>query len=55
MVKYFGTVLEVGKYVNEVRWRWTEYFEQMVNVEHVREVIINVGDDRRMRMLGELN
>ena len=33
----------------------TEYFEQVLNVDDVREASINVVCYRRMPMLGELN
>ena len=37
------------------RWRrWTEYFQQVLNVEDVREANLNVVGDR-MPMLGEVN
>ena len=32
----------------EVRRRWAEYFEQVLNVEDVREANINVTGDWRM-------
>ena len=35
--------------------RWTEYFEQVLNVADVREVNINVVGNWRMSMLGNLN
>ena len=34
---------------------WAEYFEQVLNVEDVREANINVVVNRRMPVLGELN
>ena len=46
-----GQILREGV---EVRRRWAEYFEQVLNVEDVREANINVVGDR-MPMLGELN
>ena len=39
----------------EVRRRWAEYFEQVLNVADVREANINVVGNRRTPMLGELN
>ena len=39
----------------EVSRRWAEYFEQVLNVEDVREVNINVVGDRWMPVLGDLN
>ena len=33
---------------DKVKMRWAEYFEQALNVEDVREVNINVDDDRQM-------
>ena len=36
----------------EVRRRWAEYFEQVLNVEDVREANVNVVGDR-MRTLGQ--
>ena len=38
-----------------MRKRWKEYFEQIQNMEDVREANINVVGDRRMPVLGELN
>ena len=39
----------------EVRRRWAEYYEQVLNVADVREANINVVGDSRMPVLGELN
>ena len=39
----------------EVRRRWTEHFEQVLNVEDVRKANINVVGDWQMPVLGELN
>ena len=39
----------------EIRRRLVEYFEQVLNVEDVSEANINVVDDWRMPVLGELN
>ena len=39
----------------EVRRRWAEYFEQVLNVADVREANINVVGDWRMPVLGALN
>ena len=39
----------------EVRRRWAEYFEQVLNVADVREVNINVVGNWRMPVLGDLN
>ena len=38
----------------EVRRRWAEYFEQVLNVEDIRDANINVDGDK-MSMLGEMN
>ena len=49
---------ETGKILRdgvEVRSMWREYFEQVLNVEDVREANINVSDDWRMPPMGELN
>ena len=46
-----GQILQEGV---EVRRRWAECFEQVLNVENVREANINVVGDR-MPMLGEVN
>ena len=35
--------------------RWAKYFEQVLNVEVVREANINVVGDMRMPVLGKLN
>ena len=39
----------------EVRKRWAEYFEQVLNVADVREVNINVVGNFRTPVLGDLN
>ena len=39
----------------EVRRRWTEYFEQVLNVENVRDANINVVGNWRTPMLGDVN
>ena len=39
----------------EVRRRWAEYFEQVLNVADVREANINVIGNWRMLVLGDLN
>ena len=39
----------------EVRRRWAEYFEQVLNVADVREANINVLGNYRTPMLGDLN
>ena len=36
-----------------MRRRWTEYFEQVLNVADVREANINVVSNWRMQVLGE--
>ena len=38
----------------EVRRRWAEYFEQVLNVADVREANINVVGNWRMPVLGEI-
>ena len=38
----------------EVRRRWAEYFEQVLNVEDIRTANVNVVGDR-MPMLGDVN
>ena len=38
----------------EVRMRWAEYFEQVLNVADVREANINVVGNWRMLVLGDL-
>ena len=35
---------QIFRYGVEVRRRWAEYFEQLLNVEDVRDANINVGD-----------
>ena len=35
--------------------RWTEYFEQVLNVADVRESNVNVVGNLRMPVLGDLN
>ena len=39
----------------EVRRRWAEYFEQVLNVEEVSEAHINLVANIRTQMLEELN
>ena len=39
----------------EVRRRWAEYFEQVLNVADVREANINAVGNWRMPVLGDLN
>ena len=39
----------------EVRRRWVEYLEQVLNVADVREANINVVGNWRMPVLGDLN
>ena len=39
----------------ELTRRWAEYFEQVLNVEDVREANIDVSGDWRIPVLGELN
>ena len=39
----------------EVRRRWAQYFERVLNVVDVREANINVVGNWRMPVLGELN
>ena len=39
----------------EVRSRWAEYFEQVLNVADVREANINVVGNWRIPVLGNLN
>ena len=39
----------------EVRKRWAEYFEQVLNVADVRESNIDVVGNWRMPVLGDLN
>ena len=47
-----GQILRVGV---EVRRRWAQYFEQVLNVADVREANINVIGNWRMPVLGDLN
>ena len=47
-----GQILRDGV---EVRMRWAQYFEQVLNVEDVREANINVVGNCRMPVLGDLN
>ena len=47
-----GQILRDGV---EVRRRWAEYFEQVLNVADVMEVNINVVGNWRMPVLGDLN
>ena len=39
----------------EVRRRWAEYFEQVLNIADVREANINVVGSWQVPVLGELN
>ena len=39
----------------EVRRRWAEYFEQILDVADVREANINIVSNWRMPVLGDLN
>ena len=51
MVKYVnGQILRDGV---QVRRRWAEYFEQVLNVADVREANINVVGNWRMPVLGD--
>ena len=53
MVKdVYGHILRDGI---EVRRRWAEYFEQVLNVADVREANINVVGNWRMPVFGDLN
>ena len=47
-----GQILRDGV---EVRRRWAEYFEQVLNVADVKEATINVVGNWRMPVLGDLN
>ena len=47
-----GQILRDGV---EVRRRWAEYFEQVLNVANVREANINVVGNWWMQVLGDLN
>ena len=47
-----GQILRDGV---EVRRRWAEYFEQVLNVADVREANINVVSHWRTLVLGDLN
>ena len=47
-----GQILRDGV---EVRRRWVEYFEQVLNVADVREAKINVVGNWRMPVFGDLN
>ena len=47
-----GQILRDGV---EVRRRWAEHFEQVLNFADVREVNINVAEYWRMPKLGDLN
>ena len=47
-----GQILRDGV---EVRRRWDEYFEQVLNVADVREANINVVGNRRTPIFGDLN
>ena len=53
MVNYVnGQILRDGV---EVRKRWAEYFEQVLNLAEVRVANINVVGNWRMPVLGDLN
>ena len=39
----------------EVRRRWVEYFEQVLNVADVSETNVNVVGNQQMPVLGDLN
>ena len=43
------------RYGVEVRRRWAEYFEQVLNVADDTEAIINVVGNWRMPVFGDLN
>ena len=47
-----GQILRDGV---EVRRRWAEYFEQVLNMADVREANINVVGNWRMPVLGDLS
>ena len=47
-----GQILRDGV---KVRRRWTEYFEQVLNVADVREANINLVGNWRMPVLGDMN
>ena len=47
-----GQILRDGV---EVRRRWAEYFEQILNAADVREANINVDGNWRLPVLGDLN
>ena len=47
-----GQILRDGV---EVRTRWAEFFEQVLNVADVREANINVVGNWRMPVLGDFN
>ena len=47
-----GQILRDGV---QVRRRWAEYFEQVLNVADVREANVNVVVNWRMLVLGDLN
>ena len=47
-----GQILGAGV---DVRRRWAEYFEQVLNVADVREANINAVGNWRMPVLGDLN
>ena len=46
---------QILRYVVQVRSRWAEYFEQVLNVADVREANINVVGNWWMPVLGDLN
>ena len=39
----------------EVKRRWAHYFEQVLNLADVREVIINIVDNWQLPVLGDFN
>ena len=46
---------QILRYGVEVRRRWAQYFEQVMNVADVREAYINVVGNWRMPVLRDLN
>ena len=52
MILFNGQILRDGV---EVRRRWAEYFDQVLNVADVREANINIVGNLRMLVLGDLN
>jgi len=48
-----GKLLVCG---NEVKKRWAEYFEELLNVDDEREAnVVAIGSDRRMPVFGDVN